>query len=194
MRDKIIRIYWHEPVTLKEAIKSDLSNMQGLYYITRVFGRKETSLYLGIARYNNTIRHRLKGHRNSWLTFYRGRKMVRIGEIVYPNRIDNDAMADVIYDAESALLYAPEHHRLFPENIGKRKSYSYNDLYRIENTGDIYELAPIIRMHDQGEYSLIKRWMSDPNPVRISGKSTKFGEDVIKIREVDSIEKAFKGK
>jgi len=38
---------------------------------------------------------------------------------------------------------------VFYKNTSKTKSYSYKDLYRIENEGDIFELKPIIRMHDQ---------------------------------------------
>ena len=147
MRDKIIRIYWHNPLELNEAISSDLSKLQGLYYITRVFGEKETSLYLGIARYHNTIGHRLYGHNNTWLSEYRGKKYVRIGEIIYPKYIHTDQLADIIYDAESAILFEPAHKDLFPENIDKRNSYSYSDLYRVENIGNIFELQPSIRMH-----------------------------------------------
>ena len=148
MKDKIIRIYWHKPLELSEAMSNDLSKIQGLYYITRMFGDKETSLYLGIARYENTIRHRLRGHDNTWLSSYRGKKFVRIGEIVYPKYTDNHKLADIIYDAESAILFEPAHKNLFPANIDKRNSYSYSDLYRIENTGDIFELQSSIRMHE----------------------------------------------
>ena len=49
MRDKIIRIKWNDALLLDEAIESELSNAQGLYYLSRVFGENETSLYLGIA-------------------------------------------------------------------------------------------------------------------------------------------------
>ena len=148
MRDKIIRINWSEPFTLENAIQSELSKTQGLYYITRVFGEKETSLYLGIARQNNTIKHRLEGHRDWWLPSYRGKIYVRIGNIVYPKLSDIDKKSELIDHAESAILYEPEHSKLFPENISKRKSYTYLDLYRIENIGNTFELKQQIRMHD----------------------------------------------
>lgn len=148
MRDKIIRIHWHSPILFEEALKSDLANDQGLYYITRVFGEKETSLYLGIARYHNTIKHRLESHRDKWLYTYRGQIYVRVGHIVYPRNMDIDEKAEIINHAESAILYDPAHKNIFPENVDKRSSYSYSDLYRIENEGDIYELEPKIRMHE----------------------------------------------
>lgn len=143
MRDKIIRINWNKALPIDEAIISKLSNTQGLYYISRIFGTKETSLYLGIATRNNTIRHRLVEHRDSWLQHYRGTIYIRIGRIIYPKHPD----ASVIDHAESAILY--EQREVFFENTSKTKSYSYTDLYRIENEGDIFELKPIIRMHEQ---------------------------------------------
>ena len=145
MPDKIIRIEWSSPLPFDKAVLSNLSNTQGLYYITRLFGNKETSLYLGIATKNNTIRNRLRGHKKNWLFLYRGQKFVRIGKIVYPKYYD----AALIDHAESALLFAEEHKHLFVENVSKRNSYSYYELYRIENTGDFFELNPSIRMHEQ---------------------------------------------
>jgi len=100
-------------------------------------------LYLGIATKNNTIRHRLHGHRDSWLKQYRGKIYVRLGHVIYPTNPD----ASIIYHVESAIIY--EQKDVFSENTSKTKSYSYKDLYRIENEGDIFELKPIIRMHDQ---------------------------------------------
>jgi len=143
MRDKIIRINWNKVLSFDEAIASDLSNTQGLYYISRIFGNKETSLYLGIATKNNTIRHRLNEHRDTWLKQYRGRIYVRLGHVIYPTKPD----ASIIDHAESAIIY--EQKDVFFENTSKTKSYSYTDLYRIENEGDIFELKPIIRMHNQ---------------------------------------------
>ena len=143
MRDKIIRIKWNDALLLDEAIESELSNAQGLYYLSRVFGENETSLYLDIATKHNTIRNRLKSHRDSWLKLYRGKLYVRIGHITYPRNAD----ASVIDHAESAIVY--EQKDIFYENTSKTKTYSYTDLYRIENEGDIFELKPTIRMHEQ---------------------------------------------
>ncbi|MBQ4100982.1 MAG: hypothetical protein IJC83_05495 [Oscillospiraceae bacterium] len=143
-RDKIIRIFWNEKIPIDEAIASDLSNTQGLYYITRVFGEKETSLYVGIATSHNIIRRRLKAHKSWWLKSYRGQIYVRIGEIVYPRNYAKET----IEDAESAILFDQSHKDLFPENVAKRSSYHYTELYRVENIGDIFELSESIRMYD----------------------------------------------
>ena len=150
MRNMIIRGQWSHPIALEDAFWDDRTNAQGLYYITRCWNNRETkSLYLGIARYNNTIRKRLKAHYINWLPEKRGQIQVRIGQIIYPYGLNEDEMATVIYDAESALLYDEKHKDLFPENIDKRKSYHYTNLYRVENQGDIFELSPSVRMHDQ---------------------------------------------
>lgn len=200
MRDKIIRINWNKALPLEDAIASELSKTQGLYYITRVFGKKETSLYLGIARKNNTIKHRLEGHRDWWLPSYRGKIFVRIGNIVYPKVSDIDKKSELIDHAESAILFDPKHKNMFPENISKRKSYTYIELYRIENIGDIFELEPQIRMHEhEDKYtseteqmwadpnSLLNRWANDPNPVGVSGEPNPDGKkiEIVKIPEED---------
>ena len=74
---------------------------------------------------------------------YRGKIYVRLGHITYPKNPD----ASIIDHAESAILY--EQKEVFFENTCKTKTYSYTDLYRIENEGDIFELKSKIRMHEQ---------------------------------------------
>ncbi len=142
MRDKIIRIHWNKPLPLDEAISSDLAKTQGLYYLTRVFEEKETSLYIGVATNNNIISRRLKSHRRDWLNLYKGKIYVRIGSVVYPREVTRS----IIEHAESAILF--EMSDVFYENTDKTQSYTYTDLYRIENEGDIFELKPEIRMHE----------------------------------------------
>ena len=138
MRDKIIRIHWAPPVLIEDAILSPLSKKPGLYYITRLFGTNETSIYIGKA--TRTIRERLRSH-TDWVHNYRGKIHVRIGQIIYPVQVD----ADLIDHAESALIY--QHGAILTDNTDKRNSYSYSDLYRIENIGDCFELDSSIRMH-----------------------------------------------
>lgn len=193
MRDKIIRINWSKPLLLDDAISSDSSCIQGLYYISRIFEKKETSLYIGIATQDNTISHRLKAHKKHWLKLYRGKIFVRIGKIVYPA----NANKSIIEHAESAIVF--EQSDIFYENTCKSQSYTYTELYRIENEGDIFELKPKIRMHEHSEdekyrenpNSLINRWHNDPNPVRVYGKPDPNGTR-IEIKKVDNIEDLLK--
>lgn len=144
MRDKIIRIYWADPLPVDDAIESDESLCSGVYYITRVFNGHETSRYIGKA--SNTIRERLKEHRKEWLHRVRGQILVRMGTITYPK----DADADIIDHAESALIY--EHKDILVDNTDKRNSYSYSELYQVQNTGNIGELKDKIRMHEHPDY------------------------------------------
>ena len=144
MRDKIIRIYWADPLPVDDAIESDESLCSGVYYITRVFNGREISRYIGKA--SNTIRERLKEHRKEWLHRVRGQILVRMGTITYPK----DADADIIDHAESALIY--EHKDILVDNTDKRNSYSYSELYQVQNTGNIGELKDKIRMHEHPDY------------------------------------------
>ena len=61
MRYKIIRILWLDPIEVDSAIESETSLNPGLYYITRIWGENETSLYIGKA--SRTIRERLIDHK-----------------------------------------------------------------------------------------------------------------------------------
>lgn len=140
MRDKIIRIEWSEPLLIEDAITSSLSRQAGLYYITRLFGVKETSLYIGKA--TNTIRQRLQSHNKDWVHYYRGKIFVRLGKIIYPRVVN----AELIDHAESALIF--EHGDILKDNTDKRYTYSYIDLYRVENIGNCFELKEKVRMHN----------------------------------------------
>ena len=144
MRHKIIRILWSDPLPVDSAIASSLSLMPGVYYITKIHGDVETSLYIGKA--SNTIRERLKDHQKKWLPEYHRGIQIRMGKIIYPHAVD----PEIIDHAESALIY--EHRDVLLENTDKRNSYSYSELYRIENTGNIGNLKPIADMHIHPDY------------------------------------------
>ena len=139
MRDKIIRIQWSDPVLMDEMIASETSLEAGLYYITRKLHGKETSLYIGKTR---TVRERLIAHRDQWLANRYGEKYVRIGTILYPHHVDSE----IIDHAESALIF--EHGNILIDNTGKTKTYSYSELYQVQNIGNIGMLKNIIRMHN----------------------------------------------
>ena len=144
MRDKIIRILWLDPIEVDSAIESEASLNPGLYYITRIWGENETSLYIGKA--SRTIRERLIDHKKHWLPLYLGKLMVRIGQIIYPHSPD----ATLIDHAESALIF--EHSEILTDNTDKRNTYSYSELYQIQNPGNIGMLKEKIRMHEHPDY------------------------------------------
>lgn len=94
-------IKWEDALTIDEAIESEKSDSTGLYYISRVFGNKETTLYLGIATKHNTIRHRLKGHK-VWLKEYRGTIKVRMGKVIYDDLLKSATIESL---NEACYLY-----------------------------------------------------------------------------------------
>lgn len=135
MRRKI-RILWSKPILVEDAISDDTSLNNRLY-----FNEHETSLYIGMA--SNTIKKRLRDHIKDWLYRYRGKKHVRIGQIIYPKEYNRD----LIYDAESALIY--EHgKKILKDNTDKLNSYHYANLYDIENSGDYFELKQHFSIYD----------------------------------------------
>jgi len=140
MRDKIIRIRWSDPLPVDDAIEHKDSLYPGLYYITRVLHGKETSLYIGKA--TRTIRERLISHRKEWLSNRYGEKNIRLGRIIYPNNTDSE----IIDHAESALIF--EHGDILIDNTDKIKTYSYSELYQIQNIGNLCDLKKVIRMHN----------------------------------------------
>ena len=154
IRQKII-IQWSEPIPFEEALHSEKTNTQGLYYITRTINRKnnkpkETSLYIGKATNSNTIKNRLKAHKQNWIDLWYGKKFVRIGKIVYPELYFSYDEALIIDHAESAILAEEKYKNMFLQNTDKRNTFSYYYLYEIENKGkDIGELERIIKMKEK---------------------------------------------
>ena len=140
MKDKIIRIHWSDPVLVDEMIASEDSLQAGLYYITRVLHGRETSLYIG--KTTRTIQERLVRHRKEWLSNHYGEKYVRLGTITYPYHADSE----IIDHAESALIF--EHSNMLIDNTDKTQTYSYSELYQVQNTGNIGQLKAVVRMHN----------------------------------------------
>ncbi|MGN1123673.1 MAG: hypothetical protein ACI4RR_04960 [Eubacterium sp.] len=145
-----MHIEWSKPQLIQDVI-DNLNGELGLYYITREYNGVEHSLYLG--KSSADIKNRLTSHNDGWLReYYRNKIYVRIGKITYPKNITSD----MIDDAESALIY--EHGlsdfgtKILIENSSKIKSYSYTNLYRIRNNGDIFQLRPIVDMSCHPEY------------------------------------------
>lgn len=124
-KNLIIKINWSYPREYENALETELSYEGfGLYCISRKFGGNETILYIG--KTESRFRDRLKNHKKSWLSNYRGEKIVRFGTITKPITVTKD----IINDAESAIIYEiePKH------NTDKKKGYHFADLYKIENT------------------------------------------------------------
>lgn len=71
----------------------------GIYCIIRVFGAKETVLYIGQTNYR--FSRRLNDHQNKWMYQYRGKMRVLLGTI----KSQNLPSQQIIEDVESGLIY-----------------------------------------------------------------------------------------
>lgn len=98
-----ITIEWSYPMDIDNILYDERMSEIGLYYITRNFGGNISDLYIGKTIYS--YKSRLERHWWSWLDNYRGKKFVRLGRIVKPQNISEDEMRQLIYDAESTLIF-----------------------------------------------------------------------------------------
>ena len=126
---KNIEIEWAYPANYYKALEHDLSSDIGLYQISRLFGQKETLLYIGIVKsLNRTFKQRLIEHK-SWLDEYRGMIKVKFGVINKKQGLTINE--ELIEDIESVLIYEVEPF----ENTQKIQSYSINKDLKITNLG-----------------------------------------------------------
>ena len=147
MHSKIIRVHWTDPRPIDDVISSLSDDEIGLYYITRRFNGKESSLYIGESI--SSIKNRLMSHKN-WVHGYSHSQIyVRIGYIVYPK----NNIVNAIQHAEKALIY--EHGQygtgILIENTVSTSSYTYTDVFKIINEGNLFELLPEVDMQDHEE-------------------------------------------
>lgn len=144
MRCKTIRINWDPPRPIDEVISNIPDDQIGLYYITRRFNGKESSLYIGESI--SSIKSRLLSHK-SWVHGYSHSQIyVRIGSIVYPKQDVENA----ILHAEKALIFEHGQYgtKILVENTVSTSSYSYTDIFKIINEGDRFELEPEVDMNN----------------------------------------------
>ena len=132
---KEITIKWSYPKEIDNVIVSDEANGIGIYYISRMFGDKETLLYIG--KSTASFRSRLENHKTEWLDSYRGAKYVRLGTIVEPKNLSAYDMAGYINDAEKTIIFYMkeiEKHELKANVTSTRSTYVIEDLI-INNIG-----------------------------------------------------------
>ncbi len=144
MRTKIIRIVWSAPVSIDDAIESLTNNKMGLYYITRKYNGVERSLYIGESV--SSIKSRLISHKGWVHNYSHSQIYVRIGTVVYPKH----DLEKAIQHAEKALIL--EHGQcgsnILVENTVSTRTYTYDDVYKIINEGDRFELNYEVDMNN----------------------------------------------
>jgi len=119
-------IKWSYPYLLDNVFNKDICyEGYGLYCISRVFGTKETILYIG--KTNCNFYSRLSDHYSKWINDYKGIKKVRFGIIISPQTHTDE----LILDLEGSLIYdlQPLH------NYCRKSSYTFFYDYKIQNVG-----------------------------------------------------------
>lgn len=128
-RVKKVTVEWSFPRQLDKNWYSEKLQGKGLYYISRIFGNKETLLYIG--QTSETFYSRLLDHDWKWMNRYRGVKYFRLGTITYPTNKTDEEMTQLVKDVESTLIY----HMKPIENVKCTISYAPKHLYTVKNVG-----------------------------------------------------------
>lgn len=144
MRTKIIRVCWDNPQPIDDVIDRLPDNKIGLYYITRRFNGKESSLYIGESV--SSIKNRLRSHKKWVHEYSHSQIFVRIGSIVYPKQNVESA----IQHAEKALIFEHGQYgtKILVENTVSTSGYTYTDVFKIINEGNRFELSAEVDMND----------------------------------------------
>jgi hypothetical protein len=100
MKMTTVHIRWYGDYSLESFYSKEISQNIGIYAIYRVYGEKETLMYIG-----KTIRsfyQRINEHSKDWLWNVKGQIRIRIGILEFPNggKFSTQKLADV----ESLLI------------------------------------------------------------------------------------------
>jgi len=101
-----IEINWGFPVSLETFDNNWKSVEIGIYYISRVFGGKETPIYIGET--TQSFRKRIDQHYRHESIFLdkRGEKFIRMGTIVKPQDLSGyDNLPRLLKTIESAIIF-----------------------------------------------------------------------------------------
>ncbi|MEH7223720.1 GIY-YIG nuclease family protein [Bacillus sp. JJ1566] len=95
-----VHIRWHGAYSLDDFYNNELALYSGIYAIYRVYGEKETLLYIG--KTSRPFSQRLSEHHKVWLGNVKGKIQVRLGLLEFPDgeKYSSKKLADV----ESLLI------------------------------------------------------------------------------------------
>lgn len=95
-----VHIRWFGAYGLDNIYSQEIALYSGIYAIYRVYGEKETLLYIGKTR--RTFLQRISEHQKDWLWNIKGKIQIRLGLLEFPNggRYSTKKLADV----ESLLI------------------------------------------------------------------------------------------
>lgn len=95
-----VHIKWYGAYGLDNFYKKEIAQYSGIYAIYRVYGEKETLLY--IRKTSRTFWQRISEHQKDWLWNVKGKIKIRVGLLQFPDggRYSARKLADV----ESLLI------------------------------------------------------------------------------------------
>lgn len=141
-----IVIEWSYPTKLESIDTHWNCNANGLYYISRKFGGKESPIYIGETKRDFTTR--INEHYKSVSEFFekRGEKYIRLGTIVKPQSLksyDDIEIKHLLQTIESELVEDLYQRGLANSLCNKRQVSSYTEWFKlyIENVGFIGDLS-----------------------------------------------------
>lgn len=95
-----VNIRWFGPYNLENFYLKDISLNLGIYTIYRIYGDKETLIYIG--KTSRDFYRRINEHHKHWLCDVKGKIEIRLGLLEFPNgsRYSSQKLTDV----ESLLI------------------------------------------------------------------------------------------
>ncbi|MGD6844695.1 GIY-YIG nuclease family protein [Bacillus infantis] len=95
-----VHIRWYGAYGLENFYNREIARYSGIYAIYRVYGEKETLLYIG--KTSRPFWRRISEHQRDWLWNVKGKIKIRVGLLEFPNggRYSVKKLADV----ESLLI------------------------------------------------------------------------------------------
>ena len=99
-----IEINWGFPIPIENIQTNWKSSEIGIYYISRVFGGKETPIYIGKTEQSFEIRMNQHFRDNSSFLNKRGAKYIRLGHIVRPKNLSGYDLTRLLLTIESVII------------------------------------------------------------------------------------------
>lgn len=96
----IVHIRWFGAYSLDNFYTKDIALYSGIYAICRVYGEKETLLYIG--KTSRTFCQRINEHQKDWLWNVKGKILIRLGLLEFPD--SGRYSAKKLTDVESLLI------------------------------------------------------------------------------------------
>ena len=135
-----ITIKWTYPRVIENIDTCWESNQNGLYYVSRIFGRRETPIYIGETKRDFITRINEHYKAISNLFNKRGIKKIRLGIIVRPKSLsnyDDSEFKNLLRTIESRLIKYLNQKGHGGSLCNKRQVSSYTESFKlnIENIG-----------------------------------------------------------